>query len=102
VILTVFFTVTYCPSLTIDHGWLSTKDVQYSVVVTAHCNHGFMFAEGIVTKALQCLEHSTWNDTFVNCIREFMSICSGWNFRPVIALRKTENTQIKIVACHLY
>lgn len=82
-ITSLFFSVTFCSSLTIDNGWLSTDNVHYSVVVIARCLEGFMFAEGIVAKALECLEFGVWNDTLTSCIRECTSTrCRNDNVLP--------------------
>lgn len=69
---TVAATVVYCSKIpTPRYGSLNTDDVVYNTLVTIQCNPGFMLDNGRVTKPLQCLDTSEWNDTVTtNCTRK--------------------------------
>jgi len=58
----------YCPKLpTPLHGTLSTDETVYNTLVVAACDTGFKHADDQTSKAVLCLDSTTWNDTDIDC-----------------------------------
>jgi len=62
-------TARFCSKLALPgNGTLSTEMVVYSTVVTATCLRGFIFADGNLSRSLECVDHNnsvSWIDIHV-------------------------------------
>ena len=68
----------FCPAWSLaPHRTISSIAVSIGTVMTASCDEGFMFANGSLVEAVECVSvangedsHAEWNSTQLYCQRE--------------------------------